>query len=58
MILDIALAKIFTGLAIVSLMFCVVSAFEGNIDNFFYGLCGIVVFANIATAYIRKLLRD
>ncbi len=57
MILDIVLAKIFTGLAIVSIMFCVVAAYEGNIDNFFYGLCGIVVFANLAKMYVTKLLR-
>jgi len=56
MIKDVIIAKVTTALAIVSVMFCVVSAFEGNVDNFFYGLCGIVVFANIASAYIKRLL--
>jgi len=58
MILDVVLAKIFTGLAILSVLFCVASAFEGNIDHFFYGMCGIVIFANIATVYIKKLLKE
>lgn len=47
-------AKLFTALAIVSLILCVYGAAQSNINLLFAGLCGIVVFANLASKYIRK----
>jgi hypothetical protein len=54
MIVMVLAAKLFTALAIVSLILCVYGAAQSNINLLFAGLCGIVVFANLASKYIRK----
>lgn len=52
----VVIAKVFTGLAILSVACGALGAAEGSIDLFFAGVCGTIVFASLAAKTIQKCI--
>jgi hypothetical protein len=52
----VVIAKIFTGLAILSIACGAYGAASGSVDMFFGGVCGTIVFASLAAKIIQKCI--
>ena len=52
----VVIAKIFAGLAIISVACGAFGAASGNLDVLFFGLCGTIVFASLAAKTIQKCI--